>query len=158
MPLPPVPGEEQVGEHIVAGAGDMADSRQAEQAPEPGVARGAQPERDGAIGADIKTAVGVNSMQAAAYIVDVRTEVLERVGLDIDVAEFYSASASGADETVALPIDAGVTHRAFGVVPNDEGWQRFHSLHRLGGGGTILLPQFIAVARVREAQSAGADV
>jgi hypothetical protein len=75
--------------------------------------------------------VGVDRMQAAAHVVDVCTEVLECVGLDIDVAEFYGAGASGADATVALPVNAGVTDWAFGVVPNDEGWQRFQSSHRL---------------------------
>ena len=121
MPLPPVPGEEQVGEQIVAGVGYMANTRWTEQAAEPGVARSAKPNRDGAVGADIKTTVSIDRMQAAADIVDVRTEVLERVGLDIDIAEFYGAGASDADETVALPVDAGVTDRAFGVVPNGEG-------------------------------------
>ena len=131
MPLPSVPREEQLGEHVVADTSHMADARQTEHASEPGVARGPQPDRDRAIGADMKAAIGVDRMQATADIVDARTEMPERIWLDIDVAKFYGAGTRGADQAVGLPVDAGVTDRAFRVVPDGQARQRLHDSHRL---------------------------
>ena len=44
----------------------------------------------------------------------------ERLGLEIDVAEFDGAGLHGGEKLVALAIDAGVADRATGVVPDGE--------------------------------------
>jgi hypothetical protein len=70
MPLAAIPGVEHIGEAVVNEDADAADARQAQHAPEPGVARRAQPDRDGAIGADMEPAIRIDAMEAATDVLD----------------------------------------------------------------------------------------
>ena len=67
---------------------------QAEQTPEPGNVGGAQPDRDGAIGADIKAAVGVNRMQTAEALalgVGRSSTIAPSTSLRISIASMLSS-------------------------------------------------------------------
>src|SRR5580704_1062552 len=118
--LAAIPGVEQIGEPVIAETGDLMNARQADQPGEPAVARGCAPDRDRAVGADEEAAIGIDAVQPAAHIRQGGAEAGERIGLQIDVAEFDSAGAGRAHQPAALPVDAGVTDRAFGIVPDRE--------------------------------------
>jgi hypothetical protein len=79
-----VPGVEQIGETVIDGACDWLDERQTDEPGEPGVARREPPDGDGAIGADVETAVSVDRMQAAAHVFETGAEARQRVRLEID--------------------------------------------------------------------------
>ena len=115
-----IPGVEQIGEPVIAESGDLMNARQAGEPGEPTVARGRAPNGDGAIGADVQAAIGVDAVQPAVHIRKRGAEAGERFGIQNDVEEFDSAGAGGAHQTAALPVDAGVTDRAFGIVPDRE--------------------------------------
>jgi hypothetical protein len=134
MSLPAVPGIEHVGEPIIGKAGNLTDHRQAEQPAEPDIAGGSEPDCGRAVRAHIEAAIGVDRMQPAAHILDPGAEAGERIGFETDVAELDGAGARGADEPVALPTDAGIANRAFGIVPDRK--FRVHSRSPL--------PRFIA--------------
>src|SRR5262249_14757361 len=68
MALAAIPGVKQIGEAVINDAGDRPDHRQANAAREPAVARREPPDGDGAIGADVKVAAGIDRMQAAAHV------------------------------------------------------------------------------------------
>src|SRR5580704_1157558 len=120
MSFPAIPGVEQIGEPVIAESGDLMNARQADEPSEPAVARGRAPNGDGAVGADVETSVGIDAVQPAAHIRQRGAEAGQRIGLQIDVAEFDHAGAGRAHQPAALPIDAGVTDRAFGIVPDRE--------------------------------------
>src|SRR5580700_1181464 len=115
-----IPGVEQIGEPVIAETGDLMNARQADQPGEPAIARGRTPNFDRAVTADVEAAIGIDAVKPAAHIRKRGAEAGERIGLQIDVAEFDHAGASGAHQPAALPVDAGVTDRAFGIVPDRE--------------------------------------
>lgn len=120
MPLPAVPGVEQIGETVVDQMRNLTNDWQADEPAEPGIARRISPNCDRAIGADMEPIVGIDCVQAAAHVLKPGAEAGQRIRLDIDVAEFDDAGAGGAGEAAALEVDAGVTNRTFGVVVDDE--------------------------------------
>jgi hypothetical protein len=120
MPAPAIPGVEQIGEPIISDARNLMDHRQAEQAPEPDVARGSEPNCDRAVGADVQAAVGVNPMQPATHVLDPGAEAGERIGLETDVTKLDSAGPGRTGEPVALPLDACIADRAFRIVPDRQ--------------------------------------
>src|SRR3984957_15835345 len=115
-----IPGVEQIGEPVIAETGDLMNARRADQRGEPAIARRRAPNGDRAIGADMEAAIGIDAVQPAAHIRKRGAEAGQRIGLEINVAEFDQSSAGRAPQPAALPIDAGVTDRAFGVVPDRE--------------------------------------
>src|SRR5262245_38434515 len=123
--FPPVPRVEQVGEAVVGQPGDLAQARQAQEPPEPGLARRAPPDLDGAIGADMQAALRVDAVQPAANVLDSGGKARKRLRLEIDVAEFDRAGAGGAYQAVPLPVDTGITYRAARVVPHRQPGKRF---------------------------------
>src|SRR5450432_621501 len=122
MSLAAVPSVEQIGEAIISDARDLMDHRQAEHPPEPDVARGSQPNCYRAVGADVQPAVRVDRVQPAPHILDAGAEAGERIGLAIDVTEFDGAGPDRMNQPAALPIDSGITDRAFRIVPNCQLW------------------------------------
>jgi hypothetical protein len=120
MPLAAIPGVKQIGEAVINDVGDRPDHRQADDAREPAVTRRELPDGDGAIGADVQVPVGIDRMEATAHIFQAGAETGERIGLQIDVAECDDAGASGLHQAIALPVDAGVTDRAFGIVVDGQ--------------------------------------
>jgi hypothetical protein len=129
MPHPAIPREQQIGEPIVGKAGDLTKNRQAQEPPKPGLAGRCQPNRDRAVGADRKPALGVNRVQAPAHIVHIGAVACERVGLKIDVAEIDQTGPDRLNKPTALPRDAGITDRAFGIVPDRKFRTRRHRCH-----------------------------
>jgi hypothetical protein len=68
----------------------------------------------------VEAIVGIDGMQPAPDVVDPEAEARERIRLQIDIAKIDRAGSGGANQPMLLPVDAGVTHRTFGVVPNRE--------------------------------------
>ena len=95
MPLPPVPGVEQIGKTVVDKTRDLTNDWQANEPAEPGVARRISPNRDCAIGADVEPAVGIDRVQAAAHVLKPSAEARQRIRLEIDVAEVDDAGRRG---------------------------------------------------------------
>src|ERR1700722_4320643 len=120
MSLPVVPSVEQIGEPVIAETGDLMNARQAGEPSEPAIARRRAPNGDRAVSADVETSVGIDAVQPPAHIRQGGAEAGERIGLEIDIAEFDHAGAGRAHQPIALPVDAGVTNRAFGIVPDRE--------------------------------------
>src|SRR5215831_9008835 len=71
-------------------------------------------------GADVQAPVGIDRMEATAHIFQAGAETGECIGLQIDVAECDDAGASGLHQAIALPVNAGVTDRAFGIVVDGQ--------------------------------------
>src|SRR5262245_38973639 len=120
MAFAAVPGVEQIGEAIVDEAGNLAHDRQAHQPAEPCVARCAQPDLGGTVGADEQPSFGIDRVQPAAHVLDPRAKNGESLRLEIDIAELDRTGAGCTHEPAALPLDPAIADRAFGVVPNDE--------------------------------------
>lgn len=77
---------------------------------------------------DKQPPIGIHAMEAAADVLDPRAEPLERVWLQIDVAEFDRPCPRRPHQPIALPVDAGITDRTAGVVPDGEfGKRRGHT-------------------------------
>jgi hypothetical protein len=87
-----VPGVEQIGEAVIRNAGDWSDHWQADDAREPRIARREPPDGDGAIGTDMKPALGIDRVQTAAHVFQSGAEMRQRVRLKIDVAEVDQAA------------------------------------------------------------------
>jgi hypothetical protein len=85
----------------------------------PGVRR-PEPNRDRAINPRIEPVLGIDGMQPAPYVVYPDAEAGERVRLEIDVTKLDCTGPGRSNQPVVLPVDAGVTHRTFGIVPNCE--------------------------------------
>src|SRR6267142_4221922 len=118
--LPAVPGVQKIGKPIICDARNRPDHRQANQPPQPDVPRRPQPNRDRAIDPRMEPVLAIDGIKPAPDIVDPEAEAYERVRLEIDVAKIDRAGSRGADKAIVLPVDAGVTDRTFGVVPNRE--------------------------------------
>src|SRR5579862_803290 len=126
MPLPAVPGVEQIREPIISQPRNRINHRQAEEPPEPSLARGSQPNRDRAVSPDVQSAVRIDRMQPATHVFDPDAEAGQRLGRETDVAKLDRAGPGRPHQTAALPLDAGVADRAFGIVP--DGQFRMHIL------------------------------
>jgi hypothetical protein len=135
MPLPAVPGVEQIGEPVISEARNLMDHRQAEQPPEPSLARGSQPNRDRAVGADVQPAVRIDRMQPATHVLDPDPETGKRVGRETNVKKLNRTGPGRTDQPAALPFDAGIADRAFGIVP--DGQFRTHRLPGLMTGSVV---------------------
>src|SRR5512147_183341 len=98
MSLSPVPAIEPAGEAVIDETRDRTEDGQAQQAAEPAIARRAAPDLDGAIGADMEPAVGIDAMKTAADRFQIRAEAGERLGLEIDIAELDIAGPHRAQE------------------------------------------------------------
>ena len=107
MPLPAVPGIEQIGEPVISKARNLMDHRQAEQPPEPSLVRGSQPNRDCAVGADVQPAVRIDRMQPATHVLNPDPETGKRVGSETDVKKLDRTGPGRTDQPAALPFDAG---------------------------------------------------
>src|SRR5262249_33651727 len=120
VPFPAIPGVERISKPIVHETCGLPDHRQSKRPPEPGIARGPEPNCDRAIGADMKLAVGVNAIQPTTDLLHPGAEAGQRIGLKINVTEFDGTGSGRTDQPAALPLDSGVTDRTFGVVPDCE--------------------------------------
>src|SRR5262249_6470891 len=120
MSLPAIPGIQEIGETVVGEARDLDHAGQADEASEPGVARRAPPDFDGAIRADMELAFGIERMQAPPHVLDIGAEAGEGIWLEVDVAKLDRAGSRRLQQAIPLPVDAGITDRAFGVVPDGE--------------------------------------
>ncbi len=118
--VPPVPGEQQVGEPVIAKAREQQRHPVAEQRRQSPLPRRHPPQRNRDIRADDQAALLIGGMQAAPDIVDGHAITRQRVGLLVDVPEREGARANGGEQLVALPVDAGVADGAAGVVVDGE--------------------------------------
>ena len=82
------------------------------------MSRGRQPYRYCTIGTDIKPSLRVDGVQPASDVFHACTETHKRVRFEIDIAEFDQPGASGPNQPITLPVDTGITDRAFGIVPD----------------------------------------
>lgn len=117
-PVPLVPGEQLVGEAVIAPARHLPDAGQADQPAEPAAARRHRPDRDRHIGADQQAALIIHHVQRVADLVDASVDFLRRVRRRGDVAPLDSVAAAGrrAIHRGALLFDAGAADRTGGVV------------------------------------------
>jgi hypothetical protein len=118
--FPAIPRVQQIGKPIVRDARDRPDHRQSDEPPEPDVTRRSKPDRDHAVDPGVKPVRGIDGMQPAPDVVDPDAEAGERIRLEIDVTKIDCARSSRANQSMLLPVNAGVTDRTFGVVPNCE--------------------------------------
>src|SRR5215472_13123201 len=118
MSLPAIPRIQQIRESIIHDARRRPDNWQAEQPPEPDVTRRSEPNRDRAVNPRVEPVVTIDSMQPAPHVIHSDAEARERVRLEIDVTEMDGARSGRANKSTALPIDARVAHRTFGIVPD----------------------------------------
>ena len=127
--LAAIPGVEQIGEPVIAETGDLMNARQADQprrASRRPAWRAKWRSRSRRRRCSRPSASTPCSRRRTSA--DGGAEAGQRIGLQIDVAEFDSPGAGRAHQPVALPVDAGVTDRAFGIVPDRElrtHWRRF---------------------------------
>jgi len=122
MPTPAVPPIEQVSKAVVTKPSNLPWPRQSNGSGQPGIARCSSPDFDGAIDADIKSAFAINRVEPATHVLDASAETAQRVWFLPNVAELDAIGAGHADQATALPVDPGITHRAFGIVPNGQLW------------------------------------
>ncbi len=94
------------------------DDGQAKYAAKPRVAWRREPNGDCAVGADVEVVIRIDGVKPAPHVFQAGAEAGEGVGLKIDVAELDHAGTRRLNQTTALPFDAGITDRAFGVVPD----------------------------------------
>ena len=118
--LPPVPTVQQIGKPIIGKGRNRPDHRQPDQPPEPDVTRRPQPDRDRAIDPRVEPVLGIDGMQPAPDVVDPKAEAGQRIRLEIDVTKIDRTGARRANQSMMLPVNAGVTDRAFGIVPDRE--------------------------------------
>src|SRR5262245_11038680 len=91
------------------------------------IARRSPPNLDRAIGTDEEAPVRIEPIQPFSDVLDIGPESGKRIRLEINVAERDLSSLDRLHKTVPLPIDAGVTDRAFCVVPDGQlGKRRSH--------------------------------
>jgi hypothetical protein len=76
-------------------------------------------------------------MQPTTHVIYSGTEAGERIGLKIDVTKLDQAGSGRADQPAALPLDSGITDRAFGVVPDCE-----FRANSPSGTGRMVWPSF----------------
>jgi hypothetical protein len=76
--------------------------------------------RSRAIRAYVQSALCINGVQPATYILDPGAGARERIGLEIDITELNHASPGCPDEPTVLPLDASDTDGALRVVPDSE--------------------------------------
>src|SRR5688572_5473265 len=69
-PMPLVPGEQAVGEAVVAPARELPEARQPDEPAEPAPPRRHRPHRDRHVGADQQAALFVDHVQAVADLID----------------------------------------------------------------------------------------
>lgn len=67
-------------------------------------------------------------MQAPPDVVERGAELRQRIGLLVDVFELDGARTHQRQQLVSLPVHAGVTDSAAGVVPDGEIWNRHEEL------------------------------
>jgi hypothetical protein len=120
MPFPTIPGVQHVSKSIVRDARNRPNNRQAEQPTKPDIARGSAPNRDRAVDPSIEPILGINGMQTPPHVVHSDAEGRERIRIEINVAKVDCARPGRANKPIMLPVNASVTHRAFGVVPDRE--------------------------------------
>src|SRR5499427_8300357 len=116
-PVAAVPGVEQVGEMVVAEAGDLAQDWQTQHPAQPEIARRAPPDFDRAVGADVEAIVRIDAVEAPPHP---GAEAGQRIRLEIDVAKLDRAGSGRPHEASVLPLDAAITDWAFRVVPDGE--------------------------------------
>src|SRR6267378_4490921 len=123
--LPAIPRVQQIGAPIVHDARNWSDHRQADQPPEPDVTGRSKPDRDRAVDPRVKPVLGIDGMQPAPDVVDPDAEAGQRIRLQIDVTKIDGAGSGRANQPMMLPVNAGVTDRTFGVVPNGEFFRHY---------------------------------
>src|SRR5262252_6008685 len=119
-PVAAVPGVEEVGEMVVAEAGNLAQDRQTQHSAQPEIARRAPPDFDRAVGADVKPIVRIDAIEAPPDVLDPGAKARQRIRLEIDVTKLDHAGSDRPHEASALALDATVTDGAFRVVPDRE--------------------------------------
>jgi hypothetical protein len=118
--FPAIPRVQQIGKPIVHDACDRPDHRQSDEPPEPDVTRRSKPNRDHAVDPGVKPVRGIDGMQPASDVIDPDAEPGQRIPLEIDVTKIDCTGSGCANQSMMLPVNAGVTDRTFGVVPNRE--------------------------------------
>src|SRR5688572_6605981 len=144
--MPFVPGEQAVGEAVVAPAGELADARQSHQPAEPTPARRHRPDRDCDVGADQQAALLVNHVQAVADLIDAFVDLDGRFRRRGDVApgDGVAALRQQAVHPGALLLDPGAADRAGGVVVELGLWRQTYSLRRACSSFHSRLPRPLA--------------
>src|SRR3982751_3588006 len=131
MVLSAIPRVEDIGKPVIGEARELDKAGELEEAPQPSITRRAAPNCHRTIGTDMEHAIGVDRMEAPPDVFDISAEAGEGVGLEINVAKPDRAGSLRLEQPVLLPIDAGVTDRTLGVVPDGELGQGGHRLLRM---------------------------
>src|SRR5262245_24257308 len=119
-PRASVPGVKQSGEAVIDEAREWARRGVAQERGQPAFARREPPDRKRDVGADEEAAGFIRGMEAPAHILERGTMACERLRLEIDISKCDGAGLHGGDQLAALTVDAGITDRTTGVVPDHE--------------------------------------
>lgn len=125
MSLPAIPRVEDVRKAVIDEMRKRAQHRQTADRGQPAIARCTAPDFHRAGGPDEEPAGVVAAVQPPANIFQARTKLRQRFRLGVDVAELDGAGAHCGEQAVTLPVDAGVTDRTFGIVPDRKRGQYY---------------------------------
>ena len=111
-----VPGVEQIGKTVIGEACDRLDERQTDEPREPGVARREPPDGDGAIGADVRDSPSASTACRRRRTSSSPAPKRDSAsGSRLMSRNSMTPARAACYQTIALPVDAGVTDRAFGI-------------------------------------------